>query len=112
MELITKMKKLIHLLDDRTRLQIVLSLIDESRCACGCEHCESCSHLCCMIEMCVNDIVKKVNAEQSLISHQLFTLKEGNILRTRREGKYVYYSLCDGHVKQILQLVKAHVLED
>jgi transcriptional regulator, ArsR family len=52
-------------------------------------------------EMCVCDIAVLLNMTQSAISHQLRVLKQANLVKNRREGKVVYYSLNDEHVKQI-----------
>lgn len=63
-------------------------------------------------EMCVCDIAALLNATQSAISHQLRYLKQAKLVRNRREGKTVFYSLADDHVKQILDQGLDHVLED
>ena len=65
-----------------------------------------------MIEKCVSEIVEDTNASQSLISHQLKVLKDFDLVSTRREGKKIYYSLKDGHVKQLISVVLEHALED
>lgn len=53
-------------------------------------------------EMCVCDIAYVLNMTQSAISHQLRVLKQANLVKNRREGKIVYYSLDDEHVKHII----------
>lgn len=53
-------------------------------------------------EMCVCDIAFLLNMTQSAISHQLRVLKQAKLVKNRREGKVVYYSLDDEHVKHIL----------
>jgi len=63
-------------------------------------------------EMCVCDIAALLSATQSAISHQLRYLKQAKLVRNRREGKTVFYSLADDHVKQILDQGLDHVLED
>lgn len=62
-------------------------------------------------ERCVNDIAEAVNLSQSAISHQLRTLKQMHLIKSRREGKNLLYSLADDHVLTILQTGLEHVLE-
>ena len=53
-------------------------------------------------EMCVCDIAQLLNMTQSAISHQLRALKQSKLVKYRREGKTVFYSLADGHVRTII----------
>ena len=53
-------------------------------------------------EMCVCDIAQLLNMSQSAISHQLRVLKQAQLVKYRREGKTVFYSLADAHVNTIL----------
>lgn len=62
-------------------------------------------------ELCVTDIAEKVELSQSAISHQLRLLKQMQLIKFRREGKNILYSLADDHVKTILQMGLEHVLE-
>ena len=62
-------------------------------------------------ELCVTDIADTVNLSQSAISHQLRILKQMQLIKFRREGKNILYSLADDHVKTILQMGLEHVLE-
>ena len=62
-------------------------------------------------EMCVCDIAQLLNMTQSAISHQLRTLKQAHLVKYRREGKTVFYSLADEHVEMILNMGLEHVLE-
>ena len=62
-------------------------------------------------ELCVTDIADKVNISQSAISHQLRLLKQMQLIKFRREGKNILYSLADDHVKTILQMGLEHVFE-
>jgi len=62
-------------------------------------------------EMCVCDIAHLLNMTQSAISHQLKILKYSRLVKFRREGKIVYYSLDDEHVKQIFDLGLVHLKE-
>lgn len=62
-------------------------------------------------EMCVCDIAQRLNMTQSAISHQLKILKQSKLVKNRREGKTVFYSLADGHVKTIMRHGLDHVQE-
>ncbi len=62
-------------------------------------------------ELCVTDIAEAVELSQSAISHQLRLLKQMHLIKFRREGKNILYSLADNHVKTILQMGLEHVLE-
>ena len=63
-------------------------------------------------EMCVCDLAQILNMTQSAISHQLRTLKQMDLVKNRREGKTVFYSLSDGHIKTILSQGLDHIEED
>lgn len=76
---------------DATRLQILSLLIDR--------------------ELCVSEITEKVALTQSAVSHQLRMLKQMHLIKYRREGKNMLYSLADDHVLTILQMGLEHVLE-
>lgn len=62
-------------------------------------------------ELCVCDISKLLEMNQSAISHQLRILKQSKLVRSRREGKTVFYSLADSHVEKILNNGMEHVRE-
>ncbi len=62
-------------------------------------------------EMCVCDIANLLNMTQSAISHQLRVLKQAALVKNRRDGKVVYYSLDDDHVQQILEQGMSHINE-
>lgn len=62
-------------------------------------------------EMCVNDIAQAVCISQSAISHQLRLLKQMHLIKYRREGKNILYSLADDHVKTILEMGLEHIME-
>ncbi|MCR4944669.1 MAG: metalloregulator ArsR/SmtB family transcription factor [Clostridium sp.] len=62
-------------------------------------------------EMCVCDLAALLNVSQSAISHQLRTLKIARLVRYRREGKVVYYSLDDEHIKHIFDEGLRHITE-
>ena len=62
-------------------------------------------------EMCVCDIAQLLGMTQSAISHQLQVLKKSKLVKYRREGKTVFYSLADDHVRTILGQGMDHVTE-
>ncbi len=62
-------------------------------------------------ELCVNDIAQAVELSQSAISHQLRLLKQMHLIKSRREGKNILYSLADDHVRTILEMGLEHVME-
>lgn len=62
-------------------------------------------------EMCVCDIAQLLNMNQSAISHQLKILKQNRLVKSRREGKAVFYSLADGHVRTIINQGLEHIEE-
>lgn len=62
-------------------------------------------------ELCVCDIAKILGMTQSAISHQLRILKQSRLVNSRREGKTIFYSLCDDHVQEILSCAIEHVME-
>ena len=76
---------------DGTRIQILWAL-DES-------------------EMCVGDISVLLNMTKSAVSHQLRIIKQAKLIKNRRDGKTVYYSLADDHVKTIIGMAKEHLEE-
>jgi len=62
-------------------------------------------------EMCVCDLAVLLGMTKSAISHQLRSLREANLVKNRREGKNVFYSLADDHVKQIFEKGLEHIRE-
>ena len=62
-------------------------------------------------EMCVCDMAETLNMTQSAISHQLRLLKSNGLIRARRQGKSVFYSLADDHVSTIIQQGWDHIME-
>ena len=111
---IKKMGRVLSVCADVTRIKIMLSLLDEHECTCCCGElscCSKCKTLSCMIERCVSEIVEETKCSQSLVSHQLKVLKDLDVVKSRKEGLHVYYSLKDGHIKELLNLLKEHVEE-
>lgn len=91
LEEIDKMSKLFKVLGDNTRLKIINALLKT--------------------EMCVCDISYLLNMSQSLISHQLRVLKDARLVKYRRSGKVVYYSLDDEHIEVIVKYALEHINE-
>ena len=91
-ETIQDMAVLFKMFADATRIKILQSLINA--------------------ELNVCEIACLSNMTHSAISHQLATLKMANLVKARRSGKEVYYSLADEHVKTILKMGIEHVMED
>jgi ArsR family transcriptional regulator, lead/cadmium/zinc/bismuth-responsive transcriptional repressor len=79
-------------LSDETRMKIAYALTVEE-------------------ELCVCDVANIVGATTATASHHLRHLKKLGLAKYRKEGKLVYYSLDDGHVKQLIQIAFAHVEE-
>ena len=63
-------------------------------------------------ELCVTEIADQVGVSQSGVSHQLRLLKQMHLIKFRRDGKNVWYSLADEHVKTILEMGLQHVMCD
>ena len=62
-------------------------------------------------EMCVCDLAALLKMTQSAISHQLRVLKQMKLVKNRREGKTIYYSLADGHIQNIISQGMEHITE-
>ncbi len=63
-------------------------------------------------EVCVCDLAQALHMTQSAISHQLRILKQNKLVKSRREGKSIFYSLADGHVRTIIAQGREHVEEE
>ncbi len=63
-------------------------------------------------ELFVNDISLKLSMNQSAVSHQLRILKQARLVKIRRDGKNMYYSLDDEHIEMILKLGTEHIVEE
>ena len=62
-------------------------------------------------ELCVGDLAQLLDLSQSSVSHQLRVLKDAKLVRFRREGKVIFYSLSDDHVRTIISMGMEHVEE-
>lgn len=76
---------------DSTRMKIIYALMEN--------------------ELCVCDLANIVNTTQSAISHQLKILRQSKLVKFRKEGKVVYYSLDDEHISQIVKKGREHIEE-
>lgn len=63
-------------------------------------------------EMCVSDIAVLLNMTKSAVSHQLRILKDTHLVKSRRNGKNVFYALDDEHIKQIFEMAVHHISEE
>ena len=83
--------ELFKVFSDSTRIKIISTLIGK--------------------ELCVNDIADLTNTSQSAISHQLRLLKQSKLVKYRKEGQSIFYSLADDHVEKIFKLGCEHIEE-
>ena len=90
-ETLYDLAELFKIFGDSTRVKILYALLES--------------------ELCVCDIAKLMEVSQSAVSHQLRVLKASKLVKFRREGKTVYYSLADEHVIRILSQGMEHILE-
>ena len=86
-----KLSALFKMFDDKTRVMILHALEQN--------------------EMCVCDLAVLLGKTKSAISHQLKALRLANLVKFRREGQIVYYSLADDHIKDILEIGFSHLYE-
>ncbi len=90
-EVLFELADLFKVFGDSTRLRVMVTLSDS--------------------ELSVMEIAEALNMEQSTISHQLRVLRQNKLVRVRRDGKQMYYSLDDDHVKKIIEMGLDHILE-
>lgn len=90
-EILYDLAELFKVFGDTTRVKILCALFES--------------------EMCVCDITALLSMTQSAISHQLRVLKSAKLVKSRKEGKVVYYSLNDEHIKHIFDQGLSHVME-
>ncbi len=83
--------ELFKVFGDSTRIRILYVLFEE--------------------EVCVCDLAAALNMTQSAISHQLKILKQAKLVKARREGKQVFYTLADEHVRTIISMGQEHIEE-
>jgi len=63
-------------------------------------------------ELCVHDLTERLEMNQPAVSQQLRLLRDRGVVRSRREGRHVYYALEDQHVQELFERGRAHVLHD
>lgn len=90
-EILYDLAEFFKVFGDSTRIKIICALFES--------------------EMCVCDLAALLNVSQSAISHQLKTLKSARLVKYRRDGKVIYYSLDDEHVKHVFDEGLRHVTE-
>ncbi len=90
-EILYDLAELYKIFGDSTRIKILYALLES--------------------ELCVCDLSEVLSISQSAVSHQLRTLKQSKLVKFRREGKTVFYSLADEHVFRILNQGMEHISE-
>lgn len=90
-EILYDLAELFKVFGDSTRIKILYALFEE--------------------ELCVQDISSLLKISQSAVSHQLQILKANKLVKYRRDGKTIYYSLADNHVCSIINQGMEHVAE-
>ena len=63
-------------------------------------------------ELCVCDIAENLNMTHSAVSHQLSILRLARLVKSRKSGKHVYYTLMDEHVKSVVDMAYQHIVEE
>lgn len=101
------MAELFKVFGDSTRIKILYALLQAGECHCGNPQCQDCSSP----GLCVCDIAQRLQMTQPAISYQLKILKQARLVKNRRVGKQICYSLADGHVQTILRMAKEHLEE-
>ncbi len=91
-ETLTRLSDLFRVFGDGTRIRILYALFED--------------------EVCVCDLARLLGMTQSAVSHQLRILKQARLIRSRRDGKTVFYSLADDHVRTLLEQGTEHIGEE
>lgn len=89
---IIKLSDMFKLFADNTRLQIICAILNN--------------------ELCVCDLCELLGLTQSNVSHQLQLLRTAKLVKYRKEGKQVYYSLKDLHIEKIIKMALEHIIEE
>ena len=90
-EVLYDLAELFKVFGDSTRIRILYAMFDR--------------------ELCVSDLADRLQLSQSSVSHQLRILKSSKLVKCRREGKSIFYSLDDDHVRKIISMGQEHVEE-
>lgn len=88
---LTRLSDLFKVFGDGTRIRILYALFEQ--------------------EVCVCDLAQLLGMTQSAVSHQLRVLKQARLIRSRREGKTIFYALADEHVRTLLSNGTEHISE-
>lgn len=88
---IQDLSEIFKLFSDETRLRIICAILNT--------------------ELCVCDLCELLDLSQSAVSHQLQLLRSSKLVKYRKEGKQVYYSLEDEHIENIIKMALAHITE-
>lgn len=88
---IQDLSEMFKLFADETRLRIICAILNT--------------------ELCVCDLCELLDLNQSAVSHQLQLLRSSKLVKYRKEGKQVYYSLEDEHIENIIKIALAHITE-
>ena len=91
-EEIMDMADVFKLFSDSTRLRIICEILNN--------------------ELCVYDLCEKLKLTQSNVSHQLQLLRASKLVKYRKDGKQVYYSLQDEHIEKIIKMALDHIREE
>lgn len=91
-ETLSRLTAFFKVVGDGTRMRILVSLADAELCVCA--------------------IAELLGMELSAVSHQLRVLRQADLVRSRREGKTIYYSLADDHVHAIIRMGLDHINEE
>lgn len=86
------LSEIFKLFADETRLRIICAILNT--------------------ELCVCDLCELLNLNQSAVSHQLQLLRNSKLVKYRKEGKQVFYSLEDDHIESIIKIAIAHITEE
>lgn len=90
-DLLFEIAEVFKVFGDTTRMKIISALLES--------------------ELCVGDIAEITNSTQSAISHQLRVLKQAKLVKFRKNGKTVNYSLDDEHISELYEIAKKHIEE-
>lgn len=90
-EKVQDLADIFKLFADETRLRIICAILNT--------------------ELCVCDLCELLDLNQSAVSHQLQLLRSSKLVKYRKEGKQVYYSLKDEHIESIIKMALAHIME-
>lgn len=90
--LLDRLSEFFKVMGDPTRLKVLIALEEG--------------------ELCASDLALVAGMSRSAVSHQLKSLRAAKLVKTRKEGKAVYYSLDDSHIHSVLNVSFEHILED